>query len=167
MIDRRLLEKLKAVARAVMLHDEIGVDVARLVFDRISENLPLLTVLLADLLKSLDLAIARKIKVIEVKSLLEDILARIHNETTIIEEHKDLVVDFILRNTVYLKFPELCGAPLLRIITENSAVTLRVFSSCSYESHLHQLAREELFLQIFVMIKLTYNKTQILCYCLF
>ena len=145
MIDRRLLEKLRAVARAVMLHDEIGVDVARLLFDRISGNLPLLTVLLADLLKSLDLAIARKIKVIEVKSLLEDILARIHNEEAIIEDHKDLLVDFTLRNTVYLKFPELCGTPLLRIITENSAVILRIFSSSSYESHLHQLSRKELF----------------------
>ena len=143
MMDQHLLEKLRAVARAVMLHDEIGVDVARLLFDRISGNIPLLSVLLADLLKSLDLAIARKIKVIEVKNLLEDILARIHNESAIIEDHKDLLVDFILRNTVYLKFPEICGKPLLEIMTENSAVILRIFSSCSYESHLHPLARKE------------------------
>lgn len=144
MIDQSLLEKLRAVARAVMLHDEIGVDVARLLFDSISGNVPLLTVLLADLLKSLDLTIARKIKVIEVKSLLEQILARIHNERTIIEEHKDLLADFILRNTVYLKFPITCGEPLLEIIMDNSAVILRIFSSCSYQSHLNQLARKKL-----------------------
>ena len=68
-MDQHLLEKLRAVARAVMLHDEIGVDVARLLFDRISGNIPLLSVLLADLLKSLDLAIARKIKVIEMYNI--------------------------------------------------------------------------------------------------
>lgn len=136
------LEKLRAVARTAMLHDEIGVDVARLMFDSISGNEPLLTVLLADLLKALDLAIARKTKLIDVKDLLQKVFSVIHAEKTILDEHQTFLVDFMIGNVTFIKFPERCRTPLLKIILENHPLLLRIFSSCAYEFHLLGISKE-------------------------